>query len=223
MLNRFMKSSLSSVYLALLIEVISLFLFLALLEDFSHSLSIHNTPISIEDSLPPVQPKIETPVDKPTIKPKEIIKKSKSNEPPIEKVKESTLDSKPAPSEEASPLTAANSFSQPPSSAPSVQAVTQQTITPSDEYRAQIQAAVQAAYYYPMAAQEMGLHGRIRVQFSLKNTTPSEITIITSSNFKIIDTAAIKAIQTALYPNPPADLKDKSFTYTIWVEFRPSS
>jgi TonB family protein len=94
-------------------------------------------------------------------------------------------------------------------------------IGPTDEYIARVKAAVQTAFYYPMAAIEMGLHGRVRVGFNLKGTLVSEPHIVSSSGLGIIDRAALQAVQKANYPTPSAEIRDRSIAYEVWIEFKP--
>jgi TonB family protein len=61
-----------------------------------------------------------------------------------------------------------------------------------------------------MAAAEMGLHGRARVGFNLRNTTASDVKIINGSGLALIDRAALAAVQKAVYPNPGSEQKDKT-------------
>jgi TonB family protein len=72
-----------------------------------------------------------------------------------------------------------------------------------------------------MAAIEMGLHGRVRVSFVLKNTQVSEPRIVASSGMGLIDRAAIQAVQKALYPMASIEWRDKNLVYEIWIEYKP--
>ena len=92
---------------------------------------------------------------------------------------------------------------------------------PSDEYIAKVRAAVQAAFAYPMAAAEMGLHGRARVGFNLRNTSASDVKIINGSGLGLIDRAALAAVQKAAYPTPPTEQKDRTNYCEVWIEFKP--
>lgn len=170
-------------------------------------------PIEIVDA-PKTEPSRQD-IKKPEpIKPKTVPQPVKALQPPPQ------LVSPPAP---ATPVVEApNAFTAPaPQVSPAVPAAPPKLIGPSDEFKARVQAAVQNAFYYPMAAQEMGLTGRTRVSFVLTNTTASEAKIIVSSSIGIIDRAALQAVLKAAFPSPSAELRDKPITYEIWIEFKP--
>lgn len=90
---------------------------------------------------------------------------------------------------------------------------------PSAEYAAKVHAAVQAAHYYPPAASSLRYSGRVRVEFHLRDTTPSELRLMVASGFGLIDRAALQAVQTAHYPEPPPELLGSDHVYQVWVEF----
>lgn len=90
---------------------------------------------------------------------------------------------------------------------------------PSAEYAAKVHAAVQAAHYYPPAAVSLHFSGRVRVEFHLRNTTVSEIRLLTASGIGLIDRAALQAVQNAKYPEPPPEIQDTDHVYQVWVEF----
>jgi hypothetical protein len=172
-------------------------------------------PIQIEDTpkTEPVKQEIKKPEPpKPKIEPKPI----KTVQPPPTPVA-------PSPQVQATPVVEAPNAFTAPTPVPVPAPVVSKQVGPSDEFKAKVQAAVQAAFYYPMAAQEMGLTGRTRVGFVLTNTTASEAKIVTSSSIGIIDRAALQAVIKAVFPTPPADLKDKALAYEIWIEFKPKA
>jgi protein TonB len=90
---------------------------------------------------------------------------------------------------------------------------------PSAEYAAKVHAAVQAAHYYPPAASSLRYSGRVRVEFHLRDTTPGELRLMVASGFGLIDRAALQAVQTAHYPEPPPELQGSDHVYQVWVEF----
>lgn len=90
---------------------------------------------------------------------------------------------------------------------------------PSAEYAAKVHAAVQAAHYYPPAALSLHYSGRVRVEFHLRDGVPSEIRLLAASGFGLIDRAAIQAVQSAKYPEPPPEIKGANNIYQVWVEF----
>jgi outer membrane biosynthesis protein TonB len=90
-------------------------------------------------------------------------------------------------------------------------------VDPSAAYNAQLAAAVQAAFQVPLAAQELAFKGRTRVEFLLRDGRISSPRIIQGSGLGVADRAAIKAVQSAVYPSPPDNLKGKDGIYQIWV------
>lgn len=90
---------------------------------------------------------------------------------------------------------------------------------PSAEYAAKVHAAVQAAHYYPPAASSLHYSGKVRVEFHLRDTTPSGIRLLVASGIGMIDRAALHAVQDAQYPEPPAEIKGTDHVYQVWIEF----
>jgi TonB family protein len=177
--------------------------------------SFSTLPIEIED-IPKTEP-VKQEIKKPEpIKPKVEPKPIKAVQPPPVPVAQ-TPQVQPTPVAETP-----NAFTAP-APVPPPPPVAARAVGPSDEYKAKVQAAVQAAFYYPMAAQEMGLTGRTRVGFVLTNTTASDAKIVTSSTIGIIDRAALQAVLKAVFPSPPAELRDKAIAYEIWIEFKPKA
>jgi len=178
-------------------------------------------PIQIEEA-PPTAPLKQEPKKPEPVKPKIEPKPLKSIVMPP-----AAPTPTPVPQQQATPVVETpTAFSAPapaPTPAPIVPVVTNKQVGPSDEFKAKVQAAVQAAFYYPMAAQEMGLSGRTRVGFALSNTTATDAKIIQSSSIGIIDRAALQAVLRAIFPTPPAELKDKTLSYEIWIEFKPKA
>lgn len=90
---------------------------------------------------------------------------------------------------------------------------------PSAEYAAKVHAAVQAAHYYPPAASSLRYAGKVRVEFHLRDTTPSGVRLLVASNIGMIDRAALQAVQNAHYPEPPPEIQGTDHVYQVWVEF----
>lgn len=90
---------------------------------------------------------------------------------------------------------------------------------PSAEYAAKVHAAVQAAHYYPPAAVSLHFSGRVRVEFHLRDVAVSQIRLLAASGIGLIDRAALQAVQNAVYPEPPPELKGSDHVYQVWVEF----
>ena len=173
-------------------------------------------PIQIED-VPKTEPVKQEPKKPEPIKPKVEPKPLKSIVTPP-----------PAPTptptpQQASPVVETPTAFSAPAPPPVMPVVNNKPLGPSDEFKAKVQAAVQAAFYYPMAAQEMGLTGRTRVSFTLTNTSATDAKIVQSSSIGIIDRAALQAVLKAVFPTPPNELKDKPQGYEIWIEFKPKA
>lgn len=87
------------------------------------------------------------------------------------------------------------------------------------EYAAKVRAAVQAAVFYPPAAASLRFSGRVRLEFHLQDAIPGEAHVLLTSGMGIIDRAALQAVQSARYPQPPADMLGADRVYQVWVEF----
>ncbi len=209
------KTFWSSLGLALSIELSAALLIGSYLIFRQVAPSFTSLPIEIVD-VPRTEP-VKQEIKKPEpIKPKVEPQPVKAIQPPPSPI---------APSPQVQPIPVVetpNAFTAP-APVPTPPPLAIKPIGPSDEYKAKVQAAVQAAFYYPMAAQEMGLTGKARVGFVLTNTSASEAKIITSSTIGIIDRAALQAVVKAAFPSPPAELRDKSISYEIWIEFKPKA
>lgn len=90
---------------------------------------------------------------------------------------------------------------------------------PSAEYAAKVRAAVQAAVAYPAAAAALHFAGRVRLEFHLRDTVPSQARVVVSSGIGMIDRAALQSVQSAQYPEPPPDMRGSDRLYQVWVEF----
>ncbi|MGS0740535.1 TonB family protein [Glaciimonas sp. GG7] len=90
---------------------------------------------------------------------------------------------------------------------------------PSLAYAAKVRAAVQAAVAYPPAAAALHFTGRVRLEFQLRDTVPTQARVMTSSGIGMIDRAALQSVQSAQYPEPPSDLRGSDRLYQVWVEF----
>jgi len=87
------------------------------------------------------------------------------------------------------------------------------------EYIAKMQAAVQAAFEYPMAAKAQDFRGRARVAFSLVDTHPSGARVIVSSGMNIVDKAALRAVEAANYPPPPDGAARADRVFEVWAGY----
>jgi TonB family protein len=84
-------------------------------------------------------------------------------------------------------------------------------------YNVKLAAAVQSAFVVPGPASALGFKGRARVEFHLKDGVVGQVKIIQVSGLGAVDRAAIKAVETAVFPAPPAALAGKEGVYQIWV------
>lgn len=117
---------------------------------------------------------------------------------------------------------ASPSLPQPPSQITAPELASQQpaantTALQQTEYGDRVRSAIQAAVYYPPAAALMHFSGRVQVEFQLRNGIPVHAQILESSGLGIIDRSALQAVNNALYPMPPENLRDKMLNYQIWL------
>lgn len=89
---------------------------------------------------------------------------------------------------------------------------------PTVEYLAKVKAAVKAAHTCPAAAVSLNYKGRVRVDFRLHDTVPSDIKILVASSFGMIDRAAVQAVQNANYPEQTAEMRGTDYVYQVWIE-----
>jgi periplasmic protein TonB len=87
----------------------------------------------------------------------------------------------------------------------------------SPAYNAKLAAAVQVVFEVPAAAADLNFKGRTRVEFNLRDGVVSKVRVLQTSGLGVADRAAVKAVQAAIYPAPPAQLQGKEGTYQIWV------
>ncbi len=122
----------------------------------------------------------------------------------------------PAPSPIAAPTAPATPVA---TAAPVVPVVppTANVVDPALAYNAKLTAAAQAAFEVPGAVTALGFKGRARVEFNLRDAVASAVHIVQSSGLGAMDRAALKAVQNAVFPQPPASLQGKELRYQIWV------
>lgn len=120
----------------------------------------------------------------------------------------------PAPPALAAPVSATQPVT-PPAGVPAVD--------PSPAYNAKLTAAAQAAFEVPGTVAALNFKGRARVGFKLRDGVASSIAIVQSSGLGAMDRAAVKAVQTAAFPQPPPSLQGKEIAYEIWVTHAPAN
>lgn len=89
----------------------------------------------------------------------------------------------------------------------------------SDVFRSAVRDAVQAAVHYPYAARMAHVTGKAQVSFSYIDGRVSNPAILVSSGYRMLDQAALAAVNTAAYPPPPRDLAGKPLVFLVWVRF----
>ena len=87
-------------------------------------------------------------------------------------------------------------------------------------FEQQIHAAVQSVLVYPYAAKLAHIAGRVKIAFAYRAGKVSEIKILQGSPYAMLNTAAIRAVQSADYPPPPQNLGDRELQFEIWVRFK---
>jgi protein TonB len=90
--------------------------------------------------------------------------------------------------------------------------------TPSADYLMQINAAVKAAHSCPAAAADLHYTGKVRVDFRLNGSVPSDIRLLVASGYSMIDRAALQAVQNARYPEQPPEIRGADYVYQVWIE-----
>jgi protein TonB len=96
-------------------------------------------------------------------------------------------------------------------------------IKPSALFQARLRDAVQAAVRYPNAARIMRLTGHVRLGFAYQDGTISSPHVVQSSGQRMLDDAALTALNSAAFPAPPPELKGHLLNLEIVVTFAPSS
>lgn len=89
-----------------------------------------------------------------------------------------------------------------------------------DIFRAAMRDAVRRAAVTPSAAQMAHEAGVARVSFTFLDGAVSNISIIASSGFTLLDAAAMQAVRDARYPAEPADMRGQAETVQVDVIFR---
>lgn len=96
-------------------------------------------------------------------------------------------------------------------------------VDPSPAYNARLTAAAQAAFEVPGSVASLNFKGRTRVGFKLRDAEVSGVAVVQPSGLGAMDRAAVKAVQTARFPAPPAALQGKEVAYEIWVTHAPAN
>jgi TonB family protein len=181
-------------------------------------------PEEIQQVIPLVMSLMEAPKETQPEPPKpqkipEVMPKLKA--PPQAQVAQVVPEVKPADEPPPPVLAKPNAFSAPP---PPVQPAAAAPVNPPPPvvdpaiaYNQKLSAAVQAAFVVPGPATALNFKGRARVEFHLKDGVVSNLKIIQASGLGAVDRAAMKAVEAAVFPAPPASLVGKEGVYQIWV------
>jgi periplasmic protein TonB len=86
-------------------------------------------------------------------------------------------------------------------------------------FDATLRAAIEAALRYPESARMAGITGRVRVAFTYRDGSVSDVRVVVSSGRALLDRAALAAVSSAEYPKPAPGLAGKSLSKQLWVTF----
>jgi protein TonB len=89
-----------------------------------------------------------------------------------------------------------------------------------DLFRAAMRAAVRRAAVTPEAAQMAHEAGVTRVGFTFLDGTVSNVLVVASSGFPLLDDAAMQAVREARYPPVPPDIRGQAESVQVDVIFR---
>jgi TonB family protein len=82
-----------------------------------------------------------------------------------------------------------------------------------------IQAVVRAAAVMPAAARRQHREGRAQVRFDYLDGNVHGVALAQSSASRLLDDAALSAVQTARYPAPPPQLRGRKLSLVVWIDF----
>lgn len=82
-----------------------------------------------------------------------------------------------------------------------------------------VRASVQSAMRYPYAAKVAHIEGQSKVSFNYMDGVVTDAKVTISSNYAMLDTAALAAVANAVYPTPPKELTGKPLFFEVWVRF----
>jgi len=82
---------------------------------------------------------------------------------------------------------------------------------------------VQQAAADPAAAEMAHEAGIVRVEFTYLDGVASNIEVIASSGFPLLDDAARQAVRNAMFPPQPADMAGRADDIVVDVIFRPAA
>jgi len=85
---------------------------------------------------------------------------------------------------------------------------------------ARIDEAVREAASMPQAARRQHREGRTRVRFTYLDGIVSGVELVSPSQSRVLDDAALQAVRCAAYPLPPEALRGRHLDLQVWVNFR---
>ena len=189
---------------------------------------VMHPPEELQEVIPLVMSMIEEPkVDKPLppkppeVKPPPVVPKMvappKLNNPVVSTPADVRPVTEPPPPVVSQPTAFSAPVAPPPPPAPAVASPPPPAVDPALAYNVKLAAAVQAAFVVPGPASALGFKGRARVEFHLRDGVASNAKIIQPSGLGAVDRAALKAVEAAAFPAPPAALAGKEGVYQILV------
>jgi len=110
----------------------------------------------------------------------------------------------------------------PPSPPAQVPPLAQPTLSPPGlaQLETRIDQAVRAAATMPPVAIRQRLECRAQVRFDYTDGAVDGVQVVQSSQSRVLDDAAIRAVQHASYPSAPAFLRGRRLGLQVWINFR---
>lgn len=90
---------------------------------------------------------------------------------------------------------------------------------PFQHYKEQVYKSIPAS----MLKNTPALLGATTVHFELKGTKPSAVRVTRSSGHQEVDDAAVRTVESAVYPMPPAGYENESFHLSLIINFNGST
>ena len=86
-------------------------------------------------------------------------------------------------------------------------------------FEAELHRAVQEALIFPTAAQLDHEYGTVSVRFTYLDGVVSDISVVHSCGYPVLDAAAVETARSAHYPLPPPSFAGRTETLDIDVVF----
>ena len=159
-------------------------------------------PVPPEPVAEPPLPVVDTPAPKPVAPSKPVQAPKKKAMTPVAPQKQNISESAQTTERQAQPVAQSNQTS---------------AVDPMDAYRSRVNQAIQAAVVCSLAAQNMKMSGKVRVNFDLKDTIASATIVTAGSGKPMLDSAAVSAVQQARFPVPPADFTGQTKLISVLI------